>query len=239
MSNSLQGHAYGLFASDVAAEERAAFIRRTYIHLGGAVLTFAGLEAIIFSTPDLRDGILALMLPHWWMAILAFVVVGWVAQWWARRATSPGVQYAGLALYTAAEAVMFVPLLWLAQRVSGPDSSIIAAAGLLTMIIFGGLTAIVFTTRADFSFLRMALMLATLAALGVAVAGAVMGFSLGLFFSGAMVVLAAGYILYDTSMILHHYRTDQHVAAALELFASVALLFWDLLWLLIQLQSND
>jgi FtsH-binding integral membrane protein len=30
---------------------------------------------------------------------------------------------------------------------------------------------------------------------------------------------------------LHHYRTDQHVAAALALFASVALLFWYVLQL--------
>ena len=35
-----------------------------------------------------------------------------------------------------------------------------------------------------------------------------------------------GYILYYTSNILHQYRTDQYVAAALALFASVALLFW-------------
>jgi len=27
-------------------------------------------------------------------------------------------------------------------------------------------------------------------------------------------------------MVLHHYRTDQHVAAALALFAAVALMFW-------------
>jgi FtsH-binding integral membrane protein len=45
-------------------------------------------------------------------------------------------------------------------------------------------------------------------------------------FSAAMIVLACGYILYDTSNVLHHYRTDQYVAAAVALFASVALLFW-------------
>jgi uncharacterized protein len=38
--------------------------------------------------------------------------------------------------------------------------------------------------------------------------------------------LASGYILYNTSNVLHHYRTDQHVGAALELFAALALLFW-------------
>jgi FtsH-binding integral membrane protein len=54
----------------------------------------------------------------------------------------------------------------------------------------------------------------------------------------AMVVLACGYIMYDTSNVIHHYRTNQHVAAALALFASVALLFWYVLQLLMSLQRR-
>jgi hypothetical protein len=57
-------------------------------------------------------------------------------------------------------------------------------------------------------------------------AGAVFGFELGTFFSVAMVALAGGSILYDTSNVMLHYPEDRHVAAALELFASVALMFW-------------
>ncbi len=38
-----------------------------------------------------------------------------------------------------------------------------------------------------------------------------------------MVVFASGYILYDTSNVLHHYRTEQYVAASLALFASVGI----------------
>ena len=45
----------------------------------------------------------------------------------------------------------------------------------------------------------------------------------------AMVVLMSGYILYYTSNVMLHYRTDQHVAAALALFAAVATLFWYIL----------
>jgi FtsH-binding integral membrane protein len=41
-----------------------------------------------------------------------------------------------------------------------------------------------------------------------------------------MVLVASGYILYHTSNVMHHYHTDQYVAASLALFASVALLFW-------------
>ncbi|HMB92817.1 MAG TPA: Bax inhibitor-1 family protein, partial [Rhodothermales bacterium] len=58
------------------------------------------------------------------------------------------------------------------------------------------------------------------------VAALLFGFELGTFFSVAMIALAGGAILYDTSNILHHYPEDRYVGAALELFASVALMFW-------------
>ena len=54
-----------------------------------------------------------------------------------------------------------------------------------------------------------------------------------------MIALACGFILYDTSNVLHHYRIGQHVAASLALFASVALLFWYVLQLLMYLQGRD
>ena len=76
-------------------------------------------------------------------------------------------------------------------------------------------------------------------ALGLIVASIFMGFNLGLWFSGAMVLVAGGSILYQTSNIIHHYRPDQHVAASLGLFASVALLFWYVLQILISLSNND
>jgi FtsH-binding integral membrane protein len=49
-----------------------------------------------------------------------------------------------------------------------------------------------------------------------------------------MIAFACGYILYDTSNVMLHYRTTQHVAAALALFASVMLLFWYVLRVLLE-----
>ena len=85
--------------------------------------------------------------------------------------------------------------------------------------------------------MKPAVMVAGLAALGIAICASLFGFSLGVFFSGAMILLASGYILYDTSNVLHHYRIGQHVAAALALFASVALLFWYVLRILLDRRS--
>src|SRR5262249_53875896 len=128
--------------------------------------------------------------------------------------------------YVLAQAVIFLPLLYVAKMVY-PDA--IPTAGLLTLMIFFALSLVVFTTRKDFSFLGPILFVGGLLALGFIIAGALFGFDLGLLFCLAIAGLAAGYILYDTSNVLHHYRTDQHVAAALALFASVALLFWYIL----------
>jgi FtsH-binding integral membrane protein len=224
------------FAIDAALDERTAFIRRTYLHVFGAILAFVGLEAIFLTTPAIYEPLLNLIGNNWWLALIAFMVVAWVAERWAQTGATPGAQYAGLGLYVLAEAVIFVPLLWIAQNFGGPN--LIPTAGILTMAIFGGLTVAVLTTKKDFSFLRNALWLGSLAALGLIVASALVGFSLGLIFIGAMIVLLSGYILYYTSQVLHHYRTDQHVAAALALFASVATLFWYVVQLLMHLSDD-
>jgi FtsH-binding integral membrane protein len=146
------------------------------------------------------------------------------------------MQYLGLSLYVLAEAVLFAPMLYFAGNFGPPN--VIASAALITAIIFVGLTGVVMMTGADFSWLRTGLMAAGFATLGVIICGMIFGFSLGIWFSGAMILLAAGYILYDTSNVLHHYRVDQHVAASLALFASVALLFWYVLRILMEMNRR-
>ena len=102
----------------------------------------------------------------------------------------------------------------------------IQSAALVTLIGFAALTGVVFVTRKDFSFLGALLKWGGVVALVLIVAGVVFGFQLGTFFSVGMVAFAGAAILYDTSNILHHYPEDRYVAAALGLFASVALMFW-------------
>ena len=156
------------------------------------------------------------------------MAVSWVASTWAASAVSPGLQYAGLSLYVLAESVIFAPLLYIARQI---DPGIITSAAWTTGLLFVALTAVVFITRKDFSFLRSVLIFGGIAALGLIVVAIVFQFSLGPIFTYAMIAFACCYILYDTSNVLHHYRIGQHVAAALALFASVALLFWYILQL--------
>jgi hypothetical protein len=220
------------------ANVRADFIRRTYNHLAVAVLGFIAVEAFLLQWSGAEVLVRSMLRGYSWLLVLAaFMGVSWLAEKWARSDASPQMQYLGLGLYVVAEAVIFLPLLYIAAHFSSGD--VIPAAGILTALLFAGLTLTAFTTRKDFSFLSGVLSIGGFVALGVIVASMLLGFSLGVFFAGIMVAYAAGAILYNTSNIMHHYRTDQHVAAALALFASVALLFWYVLQVLMSLSADD
>lgn len=226
-------------AAHAQPDERAAFIRRTYAHLAGAVLAFVGLEAYLLTTP-LGEKMIRMISASqfgWLMFLGGFILCGWLARGLASGSASESLQYVGLTLYVIAEAVIFLPMLYIAVYFS-ESPNVLPTAGILTLLLFAGLTAVVFTTRKDFSFLRGILTIGGFIALGLIICGAIFGFELGLAFSGGMVLLAAGAILYDTSKILLHYRTDQHVGAALELFASVALLFWYILRIVMRLSRR-
>jgi FtsH-binding integral membrane protein len=172
------------------------------------------------------------------VVMLLFIGGGYLAQYWARSATSRAMQYAGLGLYVVLEAVIFLPLLIIAA-VYTQDQTIIPKAALLTLGVFAGLTMAVFMTGKDFSFMRTGLIVAGWASVGLIIVAMIFPINLGTWFSFAMVGLAAAYIIYDTSNVMHHYRSDQHVAAALELFASVALLFFYILRILLANSRRD
>ena len=204
-------------------DSRGRFISRTYNHLFGAIAAFALLEILLFKT-GMAESIAAVLLGGSWLLVLGgFVVVSWIARYTAHRAVSLGAQYAALAGYVIAETIIFVPLLYVADKVA-PGA--IASAAAVTFLGFVGLSLVAFITRKDFSFLRGILCWGGIVALVLIVAGVIFGFQLGTYFSVAMVGLAGAAILYDTSNILHHYPEDRYVGAALELFASVALMLW-------------
>jgi len=203
---------------------RATFIRQTYFHVALAIGAFAALEWLLLQWPG-ADDLAATMTGgySWLLVLLVFMFVSRIADRWARSSTSIAMTYLGLGLFIVAEAILFLPLMY---RVSRQGDNVLGSAALITALMVVGLTAIVVLTRTDFSFLRSALTIGGFVALGLIVASIIFGFSLGILFAAAMVAFASGSILYNTSNIMRTYRTDQSVAAALSLFASIALLFW-------------
>jgi FtsH-binding integral membrane protein len=146
----------------------------------------------------------------WLLVLGVFMVITWLANSWAVSDASKGLQYLGLVLYIIAEAIIFTPLLFVAAYAS-EDPYVIEKAGIVTLGLFLGITATVFLTRTDFSFLGPILAIGGFAALGFIVASAIFGFTLGNVFAFVMVAFAGTAILYQTSNVLHRFRTDQHV----------------------------
>ncbi len=244
MSYSIDGYISDRpLAANALPAERVTFIRRTYAHVAGAILALAGIEALLLNTSlgeqfietvFARGGNGAML-----VLLLLFVGGGYLAQYWAHAATSRAMQYAGLALYVVLQAVILFPMLYVADSQYFAGQHIIAKAAIMTLAIFGGLTVAVFVSKQDFSFLGPILGVVSFGVLALIICAMLFGLNLGTWFSFAMVGMAAAFIIYDTSNVLHHYRTDQHVGAALQLFASVALLFFYILRILMNSSSRN
>jgi FtsH-binding integral membrane protein len=217
--------------SALDAEARGAFITKTYLHLFGAIGVFTLIEVFLFQTGLAYAIAKALLGTSWLLVLGGFVVVSWLATRAAFTSRSLGAQYLALAGFILAEAIIFVPLLVLAELKA---EGVIGSAAGVTLIGFGILTGIVFYTRKDFSFMRGILMWAGFIALGAIVGAVLFKFNLGAWFSVAMIALAGASILYDTSNVLYHYPEDRYVGAALQLFASVAMMFWYVLRLFLR-----
>ena len=234
----------GALAIDAPADARKAFIQRTYVHLMAAIYGLVALEFVYFQTLPLRDWVPNLFSQRWgWLALFGgYMVISYIAQSWATSGASVGKQYVGLLTYVFAFSVILCPLLWIANQyvtsIGSYTFSPILIAAIATLAVFGVLTATVFLTGKDFSFLGPILGISGLILFGVIALGAFGLLNLGTGFMMLMVVFAAGAILYDTSNVLHHYRTEQHVAAALALFASVGILFWYILQIVISMSSR-
>lgn len=212
--------------------EQATFYRKTYSHVAIALLAFIVVEAILINTVPESLIVYMVSSPFVWLFILGgFWLGSMLANKWT-QAQDKSTQYRGLGIYVLLEAIIFLPMIYIAIDLSD-GLAIISQAGIITLSLFAGLTAVVFLTRVDFSFLRTILVVGGFLALGLIVAGALFRFDLGLWFSVAMVALAAGGILYETYNIKNVYSTDQYVAAALQLFSSVMLLFWYVLRILL------
>ena len=220
--------------SETETHTRSLFIIRTYNHLLAAVLAFTGIEVALFKT-GLADRIAITMLSTSWLLVLgAFIVVSWIASSVAHTVQSKLAQYAALAAYVVAEALVFVPILWFVEKKA---HDVLQPAIIVTVAGFLGLTIIGFMTRKDFSFLGGLLRWVGVCALLAIGGGLLFNFTLGTWFSVGMIAFAGAAILYNTSNVLLHYSEDRYIAASLQLFASVVMLLWYVLRLFLRLRD--
>ncbi len=223
-----QGGAWGSFGAETAAraglDERMGFVRKVYALFFAATLFAIGGVAVGVSYRPLL--VFAFEHPY----VMFFAMLGGVMSAQAVRHV-PGVNLAALFGFTALTGVVISPLIAVYTRLN-PAS--ILQAGVLTVAIFGGLTAYVFVSKKDFSFMR-----------GMVVTGLIVVFAASLlnFFivgssafafaiSCAALLLFSGFVLYDTSNIIRRYPTNEYVAGALDLYLDAFNLFLALLRLL-------
>ncbi|MDG2207689.1 MAG: Bax inhibitor-1 family protein [Pirellulales bacterium] len=220
--------------AQASEEARSRFIVRTYNHLFGAITLFTLIEIGLFQS-GIADRMAPILAGNWLWVLGGFMIIGWLSSRAAASAKSLGSQYLALIGFVAAEAIIFVPLLWYANQQSiaqfGDGGAIITRAAGITILGCTGLTLVAFITRKDFSFLRGLLRWGGMLALiliGLGIFGLV---NLGTWFAVGMIGFAGAAVLYDTSNVLHHYEEDRYVAASLQLFASIALMFYYVLML--------
>ncbi len=217
--------AAGVPVCEAPSAERMAFLQKVYFHLAVAVVGFVAVSGILMQigVPELLLSFMSRGRFMWLIFVLVFSGIGSAARNLARSQAGPAIQYAGLGLYVLFEAVLMSPLLCIAAAY---NKVALISAGVITLTMFVGLTGIVMFLKRDFSFLANVLSMASMGALGLIICSLIFGFDLGMFFAFFMVLVAGGYILYNTSQIFQNYPSDAYVAASLELFASLALLFW-------------
>jgi FtsH-binding integral membrane protein len=211
-------------AAEATLQERLGFIRKVYSLFFAATLFAIGGVLLGFAYEPFR----MFALEHPW--IMLFAVLGGVFGASALR-HKPGINLVALFGFTTLTGVMISPLLW---YVSLTNPASILQAGVLTVGIFGGLTAYVFISNKDFSFLRgmlvTGLIVVVLAGLlNMLIVGST---ALGFATAAASLLLFSGFVLYDTSNIIRRYPTNEYVAGALDLYLDAFNIFLALIRLL-------
>lgn len=208
------------------AEVRMAFIQKTY------VLFLAGILAcVVMGGVTLNTSLELASRSLWGMPLLAIGLVFGGSLLAGAVSRVEGLNYVALFGFTALMGFLFAPILR-AYESSAPG--IVGQAGFLTVMIFGSLTAYVFTTKKDFSFLGGLLFVGLISLLVASLANAFFfkSWNASYWMAWVTAFLFSGFVLYDTSQIIHRYDTQGYCSAALDLFLDFFNLFMAILRIL-------
>ncbi|MCL2220652.1 MAG: Bax inhibitor-1 family protein [Chitinispirillia bacterium] len=208
---------------DVPTAEQAAFYRKTYLTAGGAFVAWMLTLYTLFST-GIAYAVFSAISSVSWLVVLG---VFWLSSYLGGKLTfakEKNSQLLGLAIYVVAYALIFIPLLVVVESYAA--GSVLLPALVATLTIFAALTAVVFLSRTDFSFLKSIVVFGSFIAMGAIIIFVLTGASLGSWFSIAMIILMSATILYETHQIKTQFNTNQHIGAGAMLFASFIVLLW-------------
>ena len=211
-------------AAEASVSERLGFIRKVYALFFAAILFAIGGVVLGFNSPSLMLAIAQ----HPWITLL--LLMGGVIGASAVR-HMPGINLAAFFGFTTFTGVVISPLLY---YVSATNPASILQAGVLTVGIFGGLTAYVFVSKKDFSFLRGMVWVGLIVVVLGGLLNALIIGSSGLSFAlaAAALILFSGFVLYDTSNIIRRYPTNEYIAGAMDLYLDAFNIFLALIRIL-------
>ena len=202
--------------------DAAKVLRNTYALLAMTVL-FSAVTAGISMAIGMGRG-MSLM-----CSLGALALVWFVLPRTANSASGIGVVFA----FTGLLGASIGPMLNHYLSLSGGSQIVMQALG-TTALIFFALSAYVLTTRKDFSFmggfLFVGLIAVLVCAIGMMIAGFFgVSFEIGhVVLSGVIALLFSGFILYDTSRIVHGGETN-YIMATTSLYLNILNLFTSLL----------
>ncbi|MHC4954137.1 MAG: Bax inhibitor-1/YccA family protein [Planctomycetota bacterium] len=226
----------GGFAIDAAVDERLGFLRKTYGLLCLQILAVGAISALLIQNEALLAQIANFLFGNIFVYLAIVIGLPWLTRSMLAGDKPLRVQYTAVGLWVVFLSCLVAPICYFAADKTG-SYQIVGEAFLITIAIFGGLTAYVLTTRKDFSMLRGALWMGALGLFAIALISAFMGAAVGIWYSIAWVILLAGWTLYDTSQVLHKRPVTQAVAASVDLLVDFVLMF--LYIVMILMRSRD
>lgn len=226
-------------ANDSAGNTTGRFgiFRQAFLHVTAALAVFVVLEAALLQIPGV-DRLVRLMTISWnWVVVAAaFIFLSYLAGRWSRQEHTLLVQYLALALYVAAEALIFLPLVSYLNALGGPYA--VPSAGVLALTVFAGLTLTVLVRGREFAPSQTALAAVLWAAVGLVACGLLFEFNGVVIVVAALSALAIAVILVESHR-LGDFTRGQHVSAALAMLASVGIGVWSAFHLLISSGQSE
>jgi modulator of FtsH protease len=175
------------------------------------------------------------------LPLVVVEVIMLISAFFIRRSRSRSIGYLFVYAFCFISGITIFPSIMHYTQVGG--SGLVTTAFLLTVLIFGALTAYAYNSKRDFSFLGGMLFVGMLVLIGFSLIGlfvpAILGGTLGLIIAGGGVLIFSGFILYDISQYKHGLADEEIPFAVLNLYLSFINLFLYLLRFLGILSSDD
>ena len=218
------GYAAKQFTSGVVPADRIDFLRKVYSYFFLSIVV-AGVGGYIGVTNF--EAVLPLL--GWPIFIVEILLL--LACFSMQRV--PGINIALLGAFSMISGIAIAPALLMAIGKTG-GIAVIFQAYLMTLFCFGGITAYVFISKKDFSYLGGFLFVALF---GLILSGIFMWFfgmtGGGLIYSWITIFIFCGFVLFDTSRILYHYNDGEEIGAAISLYLDFINIFLALLSIMI------